>query len=171
MDGLTGFPEAVRAVFPAARVQLRVVRMARNSTKDVSYKDLKKVCADLKAVYAAADEGADRDALEAFGRTRDANYPMICRSWDEHWSDLCECFQYSPEIRRAIHTTNAIESLNYQLRKVTKNRPTFSADEAIFKTLYWAIRNASEKRTMPIKHWGLALNQFAIECGKERVPF
>jgi transposase-like protein len=145
MDGLTGFSEAVRAVFPATRVQLCIVHMARNSTKYVSYKDLKKVCADLKAVYAAADEGAARDALEAFGRTWDAKYPMIYRSWDEHWSDLCEYFKYSPEIRRAIYTTNAIESLNYQLRKVTKNRSTFSTDEAICKILYLAIRNASEK--------------------------
>ena len=96
---------------------------------------------------------------------------MIYRSWDEQWSDLCEYFKYSPEIRRAIYTANAIESLNYQLRKVTKNRPAFSTDEAIFKILYLAIRNAPEKWTMPIKHWGLALNQFAIEFGKERVPF
>ena len=117
-------------------------------------------------MYAAADEGAARDAVEAFGRTGGAKYPMIYRSWAEHWSDLCEYFNDSPEIRRAIYTTNAIESLNYQLRKVTKNRSTFSTDEALFKILYLAIRNASEKRTMPIKHWGLALNQFAIEARK-----
>lgn len=171
MDGLTGFPDAVRAVFPATHVQRCIVHMVRNCTKYVSYKDLKKVCVDLKAVYTAADEAAAREALEAFGRTWDGKYPMIYRSWDEHWSDLCEYFKYSPEIRRAIYTTNAIESLNYQLRKVTKNRSTFSTDDAIFKILYLAIRNASEKWTMPIKNWGLALNQFAIEFGKERVPF
>jgi transposase-like protein len=171
MDGLTGFPEAVRAVFPHTRVQRCIVHMVRNSTKYVSYKDLKKVCADLTAVYTAADEGAARDALESFGKTWDGKYPMIYRSWDEHWTGLCEYFKYSPEIRRAIYTTNAIESLNYQLRKVTKNRSTFSTDEAIFKILYLAIRKASEKWTMPIKHWGLALNQFAIQFGKERVPF
>jgi transposase-like protein len=171
MDGLTGFPEAVRAVFSGARVQLCIVHMVRNSTKYVSYKDLKKVCADLKEIYGAADEAAARDALETFGKTWDSKYPMIYRSWDEHWSDLCEYFKYSPEIRRAIYTTNAIESLNYQLRKVTKNRSTFSTDDAIFKILYLAIRNASEKWTMSIKNWGLALNQFAIEFGKERVPF
>jgi transposase-like protein len=96
---------------------------------------------------------------------------MIYRSWDEHWSDLCEYFNYSPEIRRAMYTTNAIESLNYQLRKVTKNRSAFSTDEALCKILYLAIRNASEKWTMPVKHWSLALNRFAIESGKERVPF
>jgi transposase-like protein len=113
MDGLTGFPDAVRAVFPATHVQRCIVHMVRNCTKYVSYKDLKKVCVDLKAVYTAADEAAAREALEAFGRTWDGKYPMIYRSWDEHWSDLCEYFKYSPEIRRAIYTTNAIESLNY----------------------------------------------------------
>jgi transposase-like protein len=164
--GLTGFPEAVRAVFPATHVQLCIVHMVRNSTKYVSYKDLKKVCAGLKEIYGAADEGAARDALEAFGKTWEGKYPMIYRSWEEHWSDLCEYFKYSPEIRRAIYTTNAIESLNYQLRKVTKNHSTFSTDDAIFKILYLAIRNASEKWTMPIKNWGLALNQFAIEARK-----
>jgi transposase-like protein len=94
---------------------------------------------------------------------------MIYQSWLRHWDDLCEFFKYPPEIRRAIYTTNAIESLNYQLRKVTKNRSIY--DNAIFKLLYLAIRNASNKWTMPIPHWGQALNQFAIEFGKERVPF
>ncbi|MDR0709173.1 MAG: transposase [Spirochaetaceae bacterium] len=129
-------------------------------------KDLKKVCADLKAVYTAADEGATRDALETSGKTRDGKYPMIYRSRDEHWSDLCEYFKYSPEKRRAIYTANAIEPCNYQSRKVTKNRATFSTDEAIFKIRYLAIRNASEKWTMPIKNRGLALNRFAIEARK-----
>jgi transposase-like protein len=96
---------------------------------------------------------------------------MIYQSWDHRRDDLSEFFKYPNEIRRAIYTTNAIESLNYQLRKITKNRSTFSTDDAIFKILYLAIRNASKKWTMPIKNWGQALNQFAIEFGKERVPF
>ena len=96
---------------------------------------------------------------------------MIYKSWDNHWENLCEFFKYPPEIRKAIYTTNAVESLNYQLRKVTKNRLSFSTDDAIFKILFLAIRNASEKWTMPIRDWGQALNQFAIEFGKERVPF
>jgi len=171
MDGLTGFPEAVRSVYPDTRVQLCIVHMVRNSTKFVSYKDLKKVCADLKAVYSAAAEPAAREALEEFGKIWDKKYPMIYRSWAEHWDDLSEFFKYPPEIRRAIYTTNAIESLNYQLRKVTKNRLLFPSDDAIFKILYLAIRNASEKWTMPVREWGQALNQFAIEFGKERVPF
>jgi transposase-like protein len=171
MDGLTGFPEAVRAVYPETRVQLCIVHMIRNSTKFVSYKDLKKVCADLKAVYTASTEEIARNALEEFGKIWDKKYPMIYKSWEHHWGDLSEFFKYPPEIRRAIYTTNAIESLNYQLRKVTKNRLLFPSDDAIFKILYLAIRNASEKWTMPIREWGQALNQFAIEFGNERVPF
>jgi transposase-like protein len=171
MDGLTGFPEAVRAVYPETHVQLCIVHMVRNSTKFVSYKDLKKVCSDLKAVYTAASEEAGRDALEEFGKMWDEKYPMIYQSWDAHWEDLNEFFKYPPEIRRAIYTTNAIESLNYQLRKVSRNRLTFINDDAIFKIMYLAIRNASEKWTMPIRNWGMALNQFAIFFGKERVPF
>jgi len=171
MDGLSGFPEAVRSVYPNTRVQLCIVHMIRNSTKFVSYKDLKKVCADLKAVYSANTEAAGRSTLEEFGKTWDAKYPMIYKSWDQHWGDLCEFFKYPPEIRRAIYTTNAVESLNYQLRQVTKNRSSFSTDDAILKILYLAIRNASKKWTMPIRDWGQALNQFAIEFGTERVPF
>jgi transposase-like protein len=171
MDGLTGFPEAVRSVYPETRVQLCIVHMVRNSTKFVSYKDLKKVCADLKAVYSANSEAAGRDALEDFGKIWDAKYPMIYKSWDHHWGDLSEFFKYPPEIRRAIYTTNAVESLNYSLRQVTKNRSSFSTDDAILKILYLAIRNASKKWTMPIRDWGQALNQFAIEFGSERVPF
>jgi transposase-like protein len=171
MDGLTSFPEAVRSVYPNTRVQLCIVHMIRNSTKFVSYKDLKKVCADLKAIYTAATETVARNALEEFGKIWDKKYPMIYKAWDHHWDDIIEFFKYPFEIRRAIYTTNAVESLNYQLRKVTKNRLLFSTDDAIFKILYLAIRNASEKWTMPIREWGQALNQFAIEFGNERVPF
>ena len=171
MDGLTGFPDALRAIYPKTRVQLCIVHMVRNSTKFVSYKDLRKVCADLKKIYTAPTEEGGRAALEEFGETWNSKYPMIYQSWERHWDNLCEFFKYPPEIRRVIYTTNAIESLNYQLRKVIKNRSTFCTDDAIFKILYLAIRNASKKWTMPIREWGQALNQFAIEFGKERVPF
>ena len=171
MDGLTGFPDALRAIYPGTRVQLCIVHMVRNSTKFVSWKDLKKVCADLKAVYSAATEATGREALEDFGKKWEAKYPMIYKSWDHHWENLNEFFKYPSEIRKAIYTTNAVESMNYQLRKVTKNRSIFSTDDAILKILYLAIRNASQKWTMPIRDWGQALNQFAIEFGKERVPF
>jgi len=171
MDGLSGFPEAVRSIYPDTRIQLCIVHMVRNSTKFISYKDVKKVCADLKAIYSSPTEAAARDALEDLGKKWDDKYPMISKSWENHWDDLCEFFKYPSGIRKAIYTTNAIESLNYQLRKVTKNRSSFPTDDAILKILYLAIRNASKKWTMPIKEWGQALNQFAIEFGKERVPF
>jgi len=156
MDGFSGFPEAVRSIYPDTRVQPCIVHKVRNSTKFVSYKDLKKVCADLKAVYSASTEAAAREALEEFGNK---------------WDGLNEFFKYSPEIRKAIYTTNAIESLNYQLRKVIKNRSSFPTDDAIFKILYLAIRNASKKWTMSVRECGRVLNQLAIEFGKERVPF
>jgi len=171
MDGLTGFPDALRAIYPQTRIQLCIVHMVRNSTKFVSYKDLKKLCADLKAVYSASSEEAGLSALEDFGKKWNDKYPMIYQSWQRHWVDLCEFFKYPMEIRKAIYTTNAVESLNFSLRKVIKNKLLFVNDDAILKILYLAIRNASEKWTMPIRDWGQALNQFAIEFGKERVPF
>jgi transposase-like protein len=170
MDGLSGFPEAVRAVYPRTHVQLCIVHMVRNSTKFVSYKERGELCRDLKEIYTASSEEGGRAALETFGGKWNGKYPMIYASWDSHWHDLCEFFKYGPEIRRAIYTTNAIESVNFQFRKVTNSRLTFPSDEAILKVLYLAIMNASAKWTMPIKHWGAALNEFAIEFGKERVP-
>ena len=171
MDGLTGFPDALRAIYPQTRVQLCIVHMIRNSTKFVSFKDLKKVCSDLKAIYSASTEQAARDALEDFGKKWNEKYPLIYNSWERHWDNLSEFFKYPPEIRKAIYTTNAVESMNYQLRKVTKNRSSFSTDDAILKILYLAIRNASKKWTMPIRNWGQAVSQLAIEFGKERVSF
>jgi transposase-like protein len=164
MGGLSGFPDAVRSVFPQTRVQLCMqtkvrVHMVRNSAKYVSYKDLKKLCADLKAVYSAPGEEAGRTALDDFGKIWNGKYPMIQRSWEKHWNGLGEFFKYPPEIRKAIYTPNAIESLNYQLRKVMCNRLTFVNGYAIFKVLYLAIRIASKKWTMPIKQRGMALSR------------
>jgi transposase-like protein len=110
MDGLTGFPDALRAIFPNTRIQLCIVHMVRNSTKFVSWKDLKKLCADLKTVYSANSEESGHDALEEFGKKWNDKYPMIYQSWQRHWNDLSEFFKYPPGIRKAIYTTNAIES-------------------------------------------------------------
>jgi len=167
MDGLAGFPKAVRAVYPNTRVQLCIVHMIRNSVRFVSYKDLKEVCIDLKKIYSACDEKSGRYALESFGEKWKNKYPVIYESWNRHWDNLIEFFKYDCDIRKAIYTTNAIESLNYQLRKVTKNRSIFVNDDSIFKLMYLVLRNASGKWTMPIKNWRQALNQFAIEFGKE----
>ena len=169
MDGLTGFPDAVRAVYPKTKVQLCIVHMVRNSTKYVSYKDLKEVCRDLKQIYSAVNEEEALEALDDFGKKWNGKYPMIQRSWEAHWNDLSEFFKYPEEIRRVIYTTNAIESLNASLRKVTKNRAAFPDDEAIIKIMYLAISKAAKKWTMPIRNWGQALNQFAILFGADRV--
>ena len=165
MDGLTGFPDAVRAVFPHTRIQLCIVHMVRNSTKYVSYKDLKAVCRDLKKIYSAPSEEEALLALDDFGKVWDSKYPMIRRSWESHWNDLNEFFQYPDEIRRIIYTTNAIESLNYSLRKVTRNRSAFPDDDSVYKIMYLAIGKASQKWTQPIRNWGLAINQFSIVFG------
>ena len=169
MDGLTGFPDAVRAVYPKTKVQLCIVHMVRNSTKYVSYKALKEVCRDLRSIYSAVNEEEALEALDDFGKKWNSKYPMIQRSWEAYWNDLSEFFKYPEEIRRVIYTTNAIESLNASLRKVTKNRAAFPDDEAIIKIMYLAISKAAKKWTMPIRNWGLALNQFAILFGADRV--
>lgn len=162
MDGLTGFPDAVRAVFPDTRIQHCIVHMIRSSTKFVSYKDLKQVCNDLKQVYSAINAERGHEALEEFGRKWNTKYPMIQASWERNWNDLTEFFNYPNDIRKAIYTTNAIESLNFSLRKVTRNKSSFPDDDSIYKVMYLAIKNASARWTMPIKDWGLAVNQFAI---------
>lgn len=162
MDGLTGFPDAVKAVFPDTHIQHCIVHMIRNSTKFVSYKDLKAVCKDLKEVYSAINAESGHEALEEFGKKWNDKYPMIQASWDRNWNDLTEFFNYPKDIRRAIYTTNAIESLNFSLRKVTRNKSSFPDDDSIYKVMYLAIKNASTRWTMSIKDWGLAVNQFAI---------
>ena len=162
MDGLTGFPDAVKAIFPDTHIQHCIVHMIRNSTKFVSYKDLKAVCRDLKEVYSAINAESGHEALEEFGKKWNDKYPMIQASWERNWNDLTQFFNYPKDIRRAIYTTNAIESLNFSLRKVTRNKSSFPDDDSIYKVMYLAIKNASTRWTMSIKDWGLAVNQFAI---------
>ena len=162
MDGLTGFPDAVKAIFPETHIQHCIVHMIRNSTKFVSYKDLKAVCRDLKEVYSAINAESGHEALEDFGKKWNDKYPMIQASWERNWNNLIEFFNYPKDIRKAIYTTNTIESLNFSLRKVTKNKSSFPDDDSIYKIMYLAIKNASTRWTMPIKEWALAVNQFAI---------
>ena len=169
MDGLTGFPDAVKAVFPNTHIQHCIVHMIRNSTKFVSYKDLKAVCRDLKESYSAINAESGHEALEEFGKKWNNKYPMIQVSWERNWNDLTEFFNYPKDVRRTIYTTNAIESLNFSLRKVTRNKSSFPDDNSIYKVMYLAIKNASARWTMPIKDWGLAVNQFAILFDR-RVP-
>ena len=162
VDGLKGLPEAIEAVFPQTQVQLCIVHLVRNSLSFVSHKDRKAVADDLKEVYQAATvEEAERQ-LAQFEETWAGSYPVIARSWRQHWARVVPMFGDPSEIRRAVYTTNTIESLNMTLRKVSKNRSLFPSDEAVFKLLYLASRNISKRWTMPIPNWSGALNQFAI---------
>jgi putative transposase len=161
-DGLKGLPEAIEAVYPQTQVQLCIVPLVRNSLAFVSRKDRKAVADDLKAVYQAPSvEEAERQLMQ-FEETWAGSYPVIARSWRQHWARVVPMFGYPAEIRRAVYTTNTIESLNMTLRKVSKNRSLFPSDEAVFKLLYLALRNISKRWTMPIPNWSAALNQFAI---------
>lgn len=161
-DGLTGFPEAINAVFPKTTVQLCIVHMVRNSSKFVSYKDLKAVAADLKQIYTAVNEDQASMALLEFADKWDKKYPMISASWNRHWQEIIPFLQYPEFIKRAIYTTNIIEASNRQVRKVIKTKGSFPSDDAVYKIVYLALQNAKKKWTMPIKDWSLALNQFFI---------
>lgn len=169
VDGLKGLPEAIESVFPQAEVQLCIVHMVRNSLKFVSYKDRKSIAADLKTIYRAATVEQAETALTEFSETWDTKYPMISKSWLSNWNRLTPFFAYPEDIRKVIYTTNAIESLNSSLRKVTKNRNSFPNDESVIKLLYMALQNIMRKWTMPIRNWPLAVHQFAIRFG-DRVP-
>lgn len=162
VDGLSGFPEAIEAVYPKTEVQLCIVHMVRNSLRYVPWKDRKKVAADLKLIYHASTVEQAEQALLEFEQKWKEKYPTIGKSWREHWHRIIPFFAYPEDIRRAIYTTNAIESLNMSLRKVTKNRGSFPNDDAAIKLLYLALKNIMKKWTMPIRDWGKAINQFAI---------
>jgi putative transposase len=163
VDGLTGFPEAIEAVFPQTQVQLCIVHKVRNSLSYVSYKDRKAVAADLKTIYAAATESQAEQALVDFAERWDKQYPTISKSWLNHWQRIIPFFAFPPDIRKAIYTTNAIESMNMTLRKVLRNHRSFPTDESALKVIYLAIHNISKKWTMPIRDWKAALNCFAIQ--------
>lgn len=162
IDGLKGFPDAINSIYPKTRIQLCIVHMIRNSTKFVSWKERKILCADLKKIYKAVTEEQALDELNTFADKWDNKYPMISKSWKSNWDNLNEFFNYPEYIRKAIYTTNAIESLNSSLRKVIKKRSAFPTDDSIYKVLYLALTNAEKKWTMPIRDWGAAINQFAI---------
>jgi len=169
VDGLTGFPEAIEAVFPQTQVQLCIVHQVRNSLSYVSYKDRKAVAADLKTIYTAATELQAEQALVDFAERWDKQYPTISKSWLNHWQRIIPFFAFPPDIRKAIYTTNAIESMNMTLRKVLRNHRSFPTDESVMKVIYLAIHNISKKWTMPIRDWKAALNRFAIEF-EDRFP-
>ncbi|HIF9325768.1 TPA: IS256 family transposase [Photobacterium damselae] len=162
VDGLKGFPDAINTVFPETQIQLCIVHMVRNSVKYVPCKDYRAVTADLKKIYQSTTEDEALLALEQFSARWDSKYPQISRSWTTHWNNLNTLFNYPEDIRRAIYTTNAIESLNSVIRKAIKKRKLFPTDESARKVIYLAIRDASKKWTMPIRNWRQALNRFMI---------
>ena len=169
IDGLKGFPNAIEAEYPKAKVQLCIVHMVRNSLRYVSWRERKEVAADLRLVYRAATEDLAEKALDDFEAKWGKDHPLIVQSWRSNWSNLCTLFDYPPEIRRIIYTTNAIESLNHSLRKVLKNRKALPNDDALLKVLYLGLKRASEKWNRPLQNWSAALQRFAIEFA-DRMP-
>lgn len=169
VDGLKGFPEAIEAVFPKTDVQLCIVHMVRYSLNYVSWKMRKEVAADLRAIYAAGTLEEAELQMDAFEEKWAEAYPPISQSWRRNWQRIIPFFAYPPEIRKVIYTTNAIESVNMSLRKITKNRGSFPSDEALFKLFHLALKNISKKWTMPIRDWKAALNRFSIQF-EDRMP-
>ncbi len=165
MDGVAGLPEALETVFPQTQVQLCLVHTVRQSLRYVVWKERRAVARDLRAIYGAATLTEAEEACEQFARAWDPHYPTISANWRRDWTRLTAFLDYPSEIRKVIYTTNAIESLNYSLRKVLKKRGAFPTDEAIRKVLYLGRQRIAKKWTMPIPEWKRALNQFAILLG------
>ena len=162
VDGLSGFPQAIEAAYPETEVQQCIVHQIRNSTRYTSYKDLKKLMADLKCVYAAQSEELALEALESFKAKWNDKYPKIYKSWHDHWPLLSTYFKYPEPVRRLIYTTNSIEAFNRQLRKVTKNKGVFPSDESLLKMLYLATMDITKKWTGRRQDWGVIHSQLEI---------
>ena len=161
-DNLTGFSEAIAAVFPKTDIQNCIIHQLRNSSKYVSYKDIKALMADLKRVYQAVDEQSALAALDDFAEIWDKKYPKISKSWRENWANLSTYFKFPEELRRLIYTTNAIEGFNRQLRKVTKSKPVFPTDDSLFKMLYLAMLDITKKWTCRRQDWAQIYPQLAL---------
>jgi putative transposase len=162
VDGLKGLPEAINSVYPKSQVQLCIVHMVRNSLKFVPHKEKKNVAADLKKIYTSVNEDGAKKELNSFREKWGNKYPTIADSWARNWAEIVPFLAFPNDIRKAIYTTNSIESVNFTLRKIIKNKQLFPNDLAIKKIIYLALRNISKKWTMPIHNWKSALNQFAI---------
>jgi transposase-like protein len=165
VDGLTGFDNAIEAAFPKTEIQQCIIHQIRNSTKFVSYKDIKILMTDLKRVYTAPTEDAALSELEDFAEKWDGKYPKISDSWRSHWTKLSTYFKYPQDIRTLIYTTNAIEGFNRQLRKVTKSKSVFPSDDALFKMLYLATMDITKKWTGRRRDWGPIHSQLQIFFG------
>jgi len=164
-DNLAGIRQAINAVFPEAVTQLCVVHQIRNSSRYVVWKERKQFIADLKLVYGAMNKEAAYDALQEFEKKWGSKYGYAIKSWKDNWEELTAYFDYPMEIRKIIYTTNAIESLNSSIRKYTKTKTVFPDDQSAMKAVYLAINNIQQKWTMPIRSWGIIINQFIIKFG------
>jgi putative transposase len=162
IDGLTGFAEAIHAAYPQTKVQLCIVHLVRAALRYVNTQDSKPVIADLKKIYQAATALEAEQALDAFAQAWDAKYPTIAKVWRAKWTDIITLFDFPAPIRKAIYTTNAIESVNSVIRKFTRNRKIYPNEESALKIVYMAIHEAAKKWTMPIRNWKEALNHFAV---------
>lgn len=162
VDGLNGFREAINAAFPHSQIQRCIIHQIRSSTKYVSYKDIKAVMADLKKIYQAINEDEARNALIQFKENWAKTYPSCVRSWEENWDILSTFFAYPAEVRKIIYTTNIIEGLNRQFRKITKNKPSFTNDDSLRKILYLASKNIVEHWTSVCRNWDMVSNQLSI---------
>jgi putative transposase len=169
IDGLSGFAEAIHAAYPKTSVQLCLVHLMRAALRYVNTEDSQAVVRDLKKIYQSATVIEAEQALASFAQAWDAKYPTIAKMWRAKWTDIITLFDFPPAIRKAIYTTNAIESVNSVIRKFTRNRKIYPSEESALKNVYMAIREASAKWTMPIHHWKQALNHFAI-LYEDRMP-
>lgn len=165
VDGLKGFPDAINAVYPKTKIQLCIVHLVRNSLKFVSWKDYKAVTADLKQVYQAPTEAQARENLTELSQKWQEKYPLVTKGWEDNWANIATFFDYPTDIRKAIYTTNAVESLNSVIRRVIKKRNVFPTDDSVFKVIWLAIKDASKKWSMPIQNWKQAMNRFMIDFG------
>ena len=162
VDGLTGFDNAIEAVYPKTEIQQCIIHQIRNTTRFVSYKDIKALMADLKRVYAAVDEETSLYELEAFSEKWNGKYPKIAQSWKANWPKLSTYFKYPQEVRTLIYTTNAIEGFNRQLRKVTKSKSVFPTDDSLLKMLYLAMMDITKKWTGKRRDWGVIHSQLEV---------
>lgn len=170
VDGLTGFREAINAAFPKSQIQRCIIHQIRSSTKYVSYKDIKAVMADLKKIYQAINVDEAMNALIGFKERWAKTYPSCVRSWEENWDILSTFFAYPAEVRKIIYTTNIIEGLNRQFRKITKNKPSFTNDDSLRKILYLASKNIVEHWTAVCQNWDMVSEQLRILfCDREPV--
>jgi putative transposase len=162
VDGLKGFPEAIETIFPATEVQLCIVHQIRNSLKYVGSKNQKEFMVDLKRVYKASNKDLAESELDMLEDKWNDKYPIVIKSWRNNWERLSQYFKYPEDIRRIIYTTNTIEAVHRQFRKLTKTKGAFPNKDSLLKLLYMGIQNASKKWTMPIQNWSLTISQLAI---------